>query len=191
LDDAGEWFLDSKTGVLSLIPPPGVSLMQLQSATVEAPALKTLVEFRGTAADPVTDISMSHFNLTGAAQTFLDDYEAPSGGDWSVHRGGAVLLQGASNISLSYLKLDQLEGNAVTLSNYVKGSSVVDCDFWRTGDSAVVALGSTKLSNGSSAEYPHLNSIERNYFDTVGVNMKQTSCYFKAITYSNTVRDNM
>lgn len=27
--------------------------------------------------------------------------------------------------------------------------------------------------------------------DTVGVNMKQTSCYFKAITYANTVRDNI
>ena len=74
-----------------------------------------------------------------------------------------MLLQGAANITLSKLKFDQLEGNGVVLSNYVTGCSVVDSDFWRTGDSAVVALGSTKLSNGSASEYPHLNAIERNY----------------------------
>ena len=79
----------------------------------------------------------------------------------------------------------------MTLSNFVKGSSVVDCDFWRTGDSAIIAVGSTKLTNATASEYPHMNSIERNYIDTVGVNMKQTSCYFKAMTYSNIIRDNM
>ena len=42
-----------------------------------------------------------------------------------------------------------------------------------------------------ASEYPHNNFIERNYFDTVGVNMKQTSCYFKAITFGNTIRDNI
>lgn len=83
------------------------------------------------------------------------------------------------------------EGNAVTFSNFVKGSSVLDCDFWRIGDSAIVAVGSTKLTNATTSEYPHLNAIERNYIDTVGVNMKQTSCYFKAMTYSNIIRDNL
>ena len=87
--------------------------------------------------------------------------------------------------------LAQQEGNAVTFSNFVKGSSVLDCDFWRTGDSAIVAVGSTKLTNATAAEYPHMNTIERNYIDTIGVNMKQTSCYFKAMTYSNIIRDNI
>lgn len=108
-----------------------------------------------------------------------------------MHRGGAVFLQGVTNITLSQLNFDQLEGNGVTFSNFVRDSEVSDCDFWRTGDSAVVALGSTRLSNGTASEYPHLNRVERNYFDTVGVNMKQTSCYFKAITYANTVKDNI
>jgi len=82
LDSPGEWFL-SQTGLLSLIPPVGMTLKQLQAARVEAPHLKTLVEFRGTAITPVVGVSMSGFNLTGAAQTFLDSYEAPSGGDVS------------------------------------------------------------------------------------------------------------
>lgn len=80
LDSPGEWFL-SQSGLLSLVPPVGMTLKQLQVARVEAPRLKTLVEFRGTAIAPVTSVHMSGFNLTGAAQTFLESYEAPSGGD--------------------------------------------------------------------------------------------------------------
>ena len=75
LDDFGEWYLDSSSGLLTIIPPAGMTLEQLQSARVEAPQLKTLVQFRGTAAEPVTAVEMRGFNLTGAAQTFLDSYE--------------------------------------------------------------------------------------------------------------------
>ena len=107
------------------------------------------------------------------------------------HRGGAVFLQGVENASFSRIRFDQLEGNGVFLSNHVKGSEIVDCDFWRTGDSAVLAVGSSSLNNGSSAEYPSQNTISRNYMDTVGVNMKQTSCYFKALTYDNLIQDNI
>jgi hypothetical protein len=82
LDSPGEWFL-SQSGLLSLVPPVGTTLTQLQAARVEAPYLKKLVEFRGTAIAPVVGVSMSGFNLTGAAQTFLESYEAPSGGDVS------------------------------------------------------------------------------------------------------------
>ena len=82
----GEWVLQERDGktILSLIPPTGMSLAELQTAELAAPQLKTLIELRGTADDPVKGIRMESFNLTGAAQTFLESYEAPSGGDWSV-----------------------------------------------------------------------------------------------------------
>ena len=175
LDAPGEWVIQG--GKLLLIPPAGMTEAELQAATVEAPQLKTLIELRGTAAAPVVGVSFAGFNLTGSAQTFLESYEAPSGGDWSVHRGAAVFLQGAENISFSGMRFDQLEGNGVFFSNHVKHSEVVDCDFWRTGDSAVLAVGSTKLSNATASEYPSLNTIARNWIDTLGVNMKQVSTY--------------
>ena len=52
------------------------------------------------------------------------------------------------------MRFDQLEGNGVFFSNHVKHSEVIDSDFWRTGDSAVLAVGSTKLTNATASEYP-------------------------------------
>ena len=34
-----------------------------------------------------------NLTLTGSRVTFLEQYEVPSGGDWSVHRGGALFVQ--------------------------------------------------------------------------------------------------
>ena len=130
------WVLEGSK--LMLVPPVGMTEVELNAATVEAPQLQTLIEIRGTAGAPVVGVSFSGFNLTGSAQTFLESYEAPSGANWSVHRGAAVFVQGAENISLSGMRFDQLEGNGVFFSNHVKHSEVIDSDFWRTGDSAVV-----------------------------------------------------
>jgi len=54
-----------------------------------------------------------------------------------------VFLHGAERITLEQVKFDQLDGNALMLSNYAKGNVVKDCDFWRTGDTAVAAFGTT------------------------------------------------
>ena len=45
--------------------------------------------------------------------------------------------------------------------------------------------------DGTNPTYPAHNTIVGNHFDTVGVYMKQTSCYFKAITYANTISNNI
>lgn len=42
-----------------------------------------------------------------------------------------------------------------------------------------------------SSTYPAFNQIVGNHIDTIGVNMKQTSCYFKAITYANNISNNI
>jgi hypothetical protein len=105
-------------------------------------------------------------------------------------RGGAVFIDGAVGISLEQIKFDQCDGNGVFLSNFVRNSTVKDCDFWRTGDSAIAAVGSTKLMDGTANTYPAFNTIDGNWIDTVGVNTKQTSCYFKSVTYSNTIKNN-
>jgi hypothetical protein len=59
-------------------------------AAVVVPRLATLVSIDG--ADRV---ALSGLTVTHSLTTFLGAYEVPSGGDWSMHRGGAVFVTNA------------------------------------------------------------------------------------------------
>jgi hypothetical protein len=60
-----------------------------------APQIEVLFKVDGTQASPVKDIRVSSLTLRHAAPTYMANYSVGSGGDYSVHRGGAVLLTGA------------------------------------------------------------------------------------------------
>lgn len=116
LDAPGEWYLDRDKGILYLMPEEGVDL---SAALVEVPVFKRLIELRGSQRDPVRHISFSGFRLAHTASTFLDDYEAPSLSDWSIHRGGAVFFEGARDCSFSDSRFDAVGGNAVIEYNHI------------------------------------------------------------------------
>ena len=133
LDVAHEWFVDENTKTLLYIPPNGTILTA--ETKVEVSLIPRVIQFRGSSIEPSHDIELIGFNISHAAPTYMESYEDPSGGDWSIHRGAAVFLHGAKNIAMRHLKFDQVGGNGVFLSNYAINNSVLDCDFWRTGDS--------------------------------------------------------
>ena len=195
LDSPAEWFHSLNSSTLFFIPPtpagaqPGTQ--QPPPAVVYVDQMPRVLQFRGDADDPVHHLTLRGFNVTHASPTYLESYEAPSGGDWSIHRGGAVFVEGAANVTLDGLRFDQCDGNALFLSNAVRDCVVKDCDFWRTGDSAIAVVGSTRLMDGTANSFPAHNTFETNWIDTVGVNTKQVSCFMKAVTHANTVVGNV
>lgn len=201
LDADNEYYFDQAESMLYYKPAASSSSnisgetgddVELGADTlVEVPVLPRIIQFRGSVEDPAHHISFVGMNISRSTPTYLESYEAPSGGDWSIHRGGAVFLHGAESISFEQVKFDQLDGNGVFLSSYAKNNAILDCDFWRTGDTAVAAVGVSQMMNGTAPTYPSGNLIRGNHFDTVGIMMKQTSCYFKAITYNNTISNNV
>ena len=66
LDEPGEWYLNSSTGILYYIPRPGEDL---EFAEVELPILETLVEGRGDLGQPVSNIRFE--GLTFSYATWL------------------------------------------------------------------------------------------------------------------------
>lgn len=93
IDVPMEFFLDTESNVLYYIPESGVNMT---TAVVEGTALTRLIQFRGSDSNtPVKYISFVGMNISRSAPTYMQSYEAPSGGDWSIHRGGAVFLDGA------------------------------------------------------------------------------------------------
>ncbi len=52
--------------------------------------------------NPVRNILIQGLTLTQTSHTYLRDYTVPSGGDWSVHRGGTVYLTNTENVTITH-----------------------------------------------------------------------------------------
>eukprot|EP00040_Diaphanoeca_grandis_P044659 m.13136 g.13136 ORF g.13136 m.13136 type:complete len:937 (+) comp9607_c0_seq1:64-2874(+) len=191
LDVEREWYYDESEGALYLIPPAGVDI---NSISLVATQLKRVLSFVGSIEKPMKNVGVHDITIAHSAYTFLDPYEIPSGGDWSIHRGASVFADGAVNISVSSCVFDQVDGNGIFFSRYVRNSTISNNDFTRIGDSAILVVGASgqgRIDNSKNEQYPAYNTIEGNHVDTVGVWGKQTAAYFKSVTRGNVLRNNV
>lgn len=118
LDAPGEWFHNAKTNTLYYWPPRDVDL---KTAKVESVRLRHLVEFNGTKEHPVKSITLRGLKFTGAARTFMENKESLLRSDWTIYRGGAVLLRGAENCSIENCDFDQLGGEGAPVGGWQPG----------------------------------------------------------------------
>lgn len=188
LDSPGEWYLDAEAGLLYYMPAEGVDL---KTAIVEAPVLEQVVEFRGSQQNPVRCISLSGFRVAHTASTFLEPYEAPSRGDWTIHRGGAVFLEGAEKCSVEKCFFDAVGGNGVFVNQYNHGIRVYGSKFTETGDSAICLVGFEPGAQGTNHPVPAENLISNNLIHDCGVFGKQIAGIFSSITLRNTISHNL
>lgn len=139
LDAPGEWFLDAAASTLYWLPPSGTNAA---SAQIEGVITQDLIVVRGTAAAPVRHLLFRGLTFTQAGLTFMESYEPVSRGDWAIHRGGAVFVEGAEDTVIEDCDFDHVGGNAVFLSGYNCRVAVRGCRFFHTGESAVALVGS-------------------------------------------------
>ena len=139
LDVAGEWFFNHKTNTLYYYPFKGEDLA---SATIEIPVLKDLIQIKGDTNAPVKNIQIKGFTFTQSTHTFMNTYEPVARGDWAIHRGGAIYLEGAENCVISDCNFEYLGGNAVFMSSYNRDNKVSRSRFFHTGESAICFVGS-------------------------------------------------
>jgi hypothetical protein len=192
LDVPGEWFWDASNNLLYVLP--NSTMQALQAATIAMPVLDSVITVNGSQSGTgayASSISFTGFTITQTRVTYLEQYEVPSGGDWSVHRGAALLIQDAENVTISGCTFDQVGGNGIIFSNHVAFSSLVDNNIIHSGDSAIVLLGSTNGVDGSAPTYPNHNLIARNWLHETGVYGKQTSCIAQQLTANSTITDNV
>ena len=138
LDAPGEWFLEADSNLLYYYPPAGINLTDV---TVEVPVVKDLIQLKGTPESPVKYIQFKGFSFTQSAYTFMDKYEPVARGDWAIHRGGAVFMQGAENCLVEDCRFYDLGGNGVFMSGYNRDNQIKGCKFVHTGESAVCFVG--------------------------------------------------
>ena len=186
LDDADEWFVDyAGSGTLYFQPN------QTRPGELVVSQLPCIISVQGTQANPVTNVEISGLTLTHTASTFMRDYEVPSGGDWSVHRGGAVYLEGTRFTSIKGCTFTQLGGNAVVISDYNEGVDVGWNEFSWLGESAVVIVGSVSGIDGvSNRDVPRFTNVFGNLFHELGAYTKQTAAVVQFLSAQSFIGHN-
>jgi hypothetical protein len=177
LDAPGEWFYDEMEQKLYFFPNGTDDLPSSGSGTV----LQRLLNIRGTLDNPVYNITVVNITFTQTEPTFLERYEVPSGGDWSIHRGGTVFVEGVHGLTIQQCLFDSPGGNALFLSNYVRNATIEGNEFKYTGDSAIAVVGSTELIDGTNGNQPRGTKIVNNLMHEIGIYGKQTSPYFQSL----------
>jgi len=187
LDAEGEWYLDQRSSTLYFKPPAGVDM---RAALVEAPALERLIELRGAEETPVRNVTITGFRIAHTASTFLEEYDAPSLGDWTIHRGGAVFVEGAEDCSIEKCFFDAVGGNAVFLNDYTRRIRIYGNKLTEAGESAIALVGTKNRIHGTNHPYPSGNLISNNLIHDCGVFGKQTAGVFVAVGEKTTISHN-
>merc|ERR1712048_447879 len=130
--------------------------------------------------------------FTHSLRTQLLGYEVPSGGDWSIHRGGAVFVQNTENITFSSCTFLRNGGNDLFLSEYNENINISGNNFLYSGDSSIAIVGRIELMDGySSKGYSNNVLIDGNYMELIGVFGKQTSALFTSVAGGVTFTNNV
>ena len=176
MDSPGEWYYDSDHMILYFVqngtslPDEGVG-----------PVLDQLISVMGSKDKPVTNITITNLVFAHSATTYLSSYEVPSGGDWSVHRGGAVFVEGAEHVLVQNCLFDSPGGNGVFLSNYVRDVVIEGNEFVWVGDNAIVAVGSAELIDGTNGNQPRGTIVIGNLVHEIGIYGKQVCAYVQSV----------
>eukprot|EP01050_Picozoa_sp_SAG11_P001629 SAG11_NODE_73_length_18072_cov_8.670005_21_plen_614_part_00 len=174
-------------------------------ATVEVEVvlagLKRLVDVVGGAnaalqpSQRVRDVEISGLSLTHSAQTFVPavggPYEVPSDGDWSILREGAIVITGATNISVRSCRFWRLGGNGIVLSDFARNNTIAENEFGFLGESAVVSVGTATLNDGTKPSYPRGNAVVSNHMHDLGLWGKQVAGYTQFVTTRSLVHSNV
>jgi hypothetical protein len=150
LDAPNEWFLNRKTHILYFMPPAG---LDLSKATVEATRLTTLLELRGTPEKPVRSVVLKGLTFRQANRTVMETKEPLLRTDWALYRGGAIFVQGAEDLLLEDLLLDQVGGNAIFVNHYNRRVTVRGCEIVKAGASGVSFVGDPKAARNPLFNY--------------------------------------
>eukprot|EP00937_MAST-01D_sp_MAST-1D-sp2_P000871 g871.t1 len=213
LDAPGEWWLDAggagggAGGDTRLFFYPNSSADL--DAAFEGTRLQRLLAVRGNASAPVLGLRLRGLRFADAGATFLEPHGMPSGGDWALHRGGALHIEGGVGTLVEQCAFERVDGTAVMVTGFNRNVTVQNSTFAFVGENAVALWGDTRGGSyvtdpaqaaalprgfgpdGTGGEQPRYTRVVGNLAHHVGVWEKQSSFYFQAKSCQNEVSGNI
>ncbi|NLF08937.1 MAG: hypothetical protein GX594_13300 [Pirellulaceae bacterium] len=138
LDAPSEWYLDRREGKLYYMPAEEVDL---KTAVVEPALLQRVVQFLGSKERPVRHIAFRGLWIAHAASTYFEPYSAAGMGDYSIHRGGAVFVEGAEDITVDRCSLEGNNGNGFYVNCYARRVRLTNSRVADVGENGVCFTG--------------------------------------------------
>ncbi|MEJ7559213.1 MAG: peptide-binding protein [Pedobacter sp.] len=158
LDAPGEWFLDRNSSILYYHPATGTNL---KTAVIGVSRFKNSIELLGNADAPLKNITLQGLTFLHNERSFMDTKEPLLRSDWTMYRGGAVLLDGTEHARILGCKFQGLGGNAIVFSNYNRSGLVERCHIYEIGASAVSFVGSPKAVRSPLFNYVEHLPLEK------------------------------
>jgi hypothetical protein len=156
LDAPGEWYYNKASHTLYFYPAKGIDLNTANFAT---PQLETLIDFKGDAQHPVTNITIEGLQLTQTLRTFMKNREPLLRSDWTVYRAGAVTMTGTQHCAIKNCYFNTVGGNAMVFSNYNRNSEISGCHIANAGSSGVVFVGDPAAVRSPLFQYIQANDL--------------------------------
>jgi hypothetical protein len=187
LDSPNEWFLDKDSRTLYFMPN------ETMPEVFVASQIPCLISVSGSSIeDPVNNVLIQGLILAQTSNTYMKDYMVPSGGDWSVHRGGTIYLTNTKNVTITHNLLTQLGSNGVAVIDYNEATTITLNEFVWLGDSAIVLVGTTDGIDGFTvASQPANTLIQSNLIHEIGIYVKQSAPVLIAVSRSVSVVGNL
>ena len=100
-------------------------------------------------------------------------------------------VENASGVAITGCAFPAAGGNAVLLNGHVRATSILDSEFTKSGDSAIVALGYADGIDGTGGRQPRGTLVKGCVMSDVGVFGKQSACFSQAIAMETTLGENL
>ncbi|NLR62947.1 PDZ domain-containing protein [Chitinophaga varians] len=150
LDTTREWFYDQPDKTLYYKPAPGT---RLSKASVVVSRLLQVIALKGSADNPVRNVTIANLRFAHTAPTFMDTREPLLRSDWTIYRGGTVLLDGTEHCTIRDCEFDHNGGNAVFVSNYNRHALISGCHIHDAGGSGICFVGNPDAVRSPLFEY--------------------------------------
>ncbi|UMB59194.1 right-handed parallel beta-helix repeat-containing protein [Lutibacter sp. A80] len=157
LDSDKEWYLDKESNKLYLWKDDNIDF---NKAKIEVTVLKHLIEIKGSLENPVKNINISGVKFEHASRTFMEPYEPLLRSDWTIYRGGALVLDVTKNITIKDCEFTNLGGNVIFVSGYNRNTKIAGNHIYNCGASAVSFVGDSSAVRSPSFQYFQSVAIE-------------------------------
>ena len=186
LDEPNEYYIDHRAKMLYYMPNTTAP------TTFIASQLPCILSISGNENMPVHDVIISGLTFAHTASTFMRVYEVPSGGDVSLHRGGAVFIEGSEHVTLYNNVLTLLGGNAIIVSDYNYMTNISTNEVSWIGDSGIISVGSSSLIDGvSDHRQPYLTNVDNNLIHETGIYVKQSAPFLQSVSRASQITHNV